>query len=221
LCHQFFDMSDKREHILTVAEELFGENGFDGTSVRDIAHKAGVNLAMISYYFGSKEKLLEALIESRAGYSYGILEELNKDESLSPWEKIDRLVDFYVDRILNNLRFHNIMYREATNFRSEEIRDRIISIKVRNLDQITKIIQDGQQKKLFREVDIPMTVGTLLGTISSYTQARPFGCVILALGYDSNDEQYRSKLAPRLKAHLKNLLRAHLSITNESLSPEG
>ena len=214
-------MSDKREHILTVAEELFGENGFDGTSVRDIAHKAGVNLAMISYYFGSKEKLLEALIESRAGYSYGILEELNKDESLSPWEKIDRLVDFYVDRILNNLRFHNIMYREATNFRSEEIRDRIISIKVRNLDQITKIIQDGQQKKLFREVDIPMTVGTLLGTISSYTQARPFGCVILALGYDSNDEQYRSKLAPRLKAHLKNLLRAHLSITNESLSPEG
>jgi AcrR family transcriptional regulator len=209
-------MSDKREHILIVAEELFGEQGFDGTSVRDIAHKAGVNLAMISYYFGSKEKLLEALIEFRAGYSYGILEELNKDESLSPWEKIDRLVDFYVDRILNNLRFHNIMYREATNVRSEEIRDRIISIKLRNLEQITKIIQDGQQKKLFREeIDIPMTVGTLMGTISSYTQARPFGCVILALGYDTNDEQYRLKLAPRLKAHLKNLLRAHLEKRKE------
>jgi len=48
-----------------------------------------------------------------------------------------------------------------------------------------------------REVDIPMTVGSLMGTISSYTQARPFGCVILALGYDTNDEQYSSKLAPR------------------------
>jgi AcrR family transcriptional regulator len=207
-------MSDKREHILIVAEELFGENGFDGTSVRDIAHKAGVNLAMISYYFGSKEKLLEALIQFRAEYAYGILEELNKDESLSPWDKIDRLVDFYVDRVLNNLRFHNIMYREATSFRSEEIRDRIIAIKLRNLEQIKKIIQDGQQKKLFREVDIPMTVGTLMGTISSYTQAKAYGCQILALGYDSNDEQYRSKLAPRLKAHLKNLLRAHLSIKN-------
>ncbi|MBN9379251.1 MAG: TetR/AcrR family transcriptional regulator [Chitinophagaceae bacterium] len=207
-------MSDKREHILVVAEELFGENGFDGTSVRDIAHKAGVNLAMISYYFGSKEKLLEALIQFRAEYAYGILEELNKDESLSPWDKIDRLVDFYVDRVLNNLRFHNIMYREATNFRSEEIRDRIIAIKLRNLEQITKIIQDGQQKKLFREVDIPMTVGTLMGTISSYTQAKAYGCQVLALGYDSNDEQYRSKLAPRLKAHLKSLLRAHLSIKN-------
>ncbi|WP_431212540.1 TetR family transcriptional regulator [Puia sp. P3] len=56
-------MSDKREHILTSAEKLFAEKGFDGTSVRDIAQLAGVNLAMISYYFGSKEKLLEALIE--------------------------------------------------------------------------------------------------------------------------------------------------------------
>jgi AcrR family transcriptional regulator len=209
--------ADKREHILTVAEELFGDNGFDGTSVRDIAQKAGVNLAMISYYFGSKEKLLEALIELRAGYSFGILEELNKDETLSPWDKIDRLVDFYVEKVLNNLRFHSIMYREATNVRSEEIRDRIINIKLRNLEQITKIIQDGQQKKLFREIDIPMTMGSLMGTISSYTQARPYGCQVLALGYDVNDDTYRSKLAPRLKAHLKQLLRAHLDIANLGL----
>ena len=209
--------ADKREHILTVAEELFGDNGFDGTSVRDIAQKAGVNLAMISYYFGSKEKLLEALIELRAGYSVGIMEELNKDQTLSPWDKIDRLVDFYVEKVLNNLRFHSIMYREATNVRSEEIRDRIINIKLRNLEQITKIIQDGQQKKLFREIDIPLTMGSLMGTISSYTQARPYGCQVLALGYDVNDDTYRSKLAPRLKAHLKQLLRAHLDIANLGL----
>src|SRR6201986_2294837 len=126
-------MSDKREHILVVAEELFGDKGFDGTSVRDIAQKAGVNLAMISYYFGSKEKLLEALIVYRAEYAYGILEELNKDQSLSPWDKIDRLVDFYVDRILNNLRFHNIMYQEAKAFRNDEIKEKIISMKMRNL----------------------------------------------------------------------------------------
>ncbi len=208
-------MSDKREDILTVAEELFGEKGFDGTSVRDIAQKAGVNLAMISYYFGSKEKLLEYLIEFRAGYAYGILEELNKDESLSPWNKIDRLVEFYVDRVLNNLRFHNIMYQEAVSSRSDEIRDRIIAIKMRNLEQITKIITDGQQKKLFRQVDVAMTVGSIMGTISSYTLSRPYGCQVLALGYDVSDENYRTKLAPRLKAHLKQLLRAHLDIKNE------
>src|ERR1700733_6973121 len=130
-------MADKREHILVVAEELFAEKGFDGTSVRDIAQQAGVNLAMISYYFGSKEKLLESLLEFRAGYAYGILEELNKDESLSPWDKIDRLVDFYVDRILHNMRFHTIMWQESSQ-RSEEIKNRTIGIKLRNLDQITR-----------------------------------------------------------------------------------
>jgi len=206
---------DKREHILIVAEELFGQKGFDGTSVRDIAQSAGVNLAMISYYFGSKEKLLESLVEFRTNYAYGILEELNKDQSLSPWDKIDRLVEFYVDRILNNLRFHNIMYQESTSVRSEEFVNKIMGIKMRNLEQITKIITDGQQKRLFRQVDIPMTVGTIMGTISSYTQSKKYGCHVLALGENTNDEQYRSKLAPRLKAHLKQVLRAHLDIRNE------
>jgi AcrR family transcriptional regulator len=208
-------MADKREHILIVAEELFAEKGFDGTSVRDIAQQAGVNLAMISYYFGSKEKLLESLVEFRAGYAYGILEELNKDQSLSPWDKIDRLVDFYVDRILNNLRFHNIMYQESST-RSEDIKNKTVAIKMRNLEQITKIITDGQQKKLFRQVDIPMTVGTIMGTISSYTHSKIYGCAVLALQLDTNDEQYRLRLAPRLKAHLKQLLRAHLDIKNDS-----
>jgi AcrR family transcriptional regulator len=208
-------MSDKREHILIVAEELFAEKGFDGTSVRDIAQQAGVNLAMISYYFGSKEKLLEALVELRASYAYGILEELNKDQSLSPWDKIDRLVDFYVDRVLNNLRFHNIMYQESST-RSEDIKNKTIAIKLRNLEQIKKIITDGQQKKLFRQVDIPMTVGTIMGTISSYTHSKIYGCAVLALQLDTNDEQYRLRLAPRLKAHLKQLLRAHLDIKNDS-----
>jgi len=207
-------MGDKRDHILGVAEELFGEKGFDGTSVRDIAQRAGVNLAMISYYFGSKEKLLESLIEFRMNYSYGILEELNKDESLSSWDKIDRLVDFYVDRILGNLRFHNIMYQESS-MRSEDIKHRVIAIKMRNLEQITKIITDGQQKGLFRQVDIPMTVGTIVGTISSYTQSKTYACVILALKEDVNDEQYRLRLSPRLKAHLKQVLRAHLDIKND------
>jgi AcrR family transcriptional regulator len=212
---QIRKMSDKREHILNVAEELFAEKGFDGTSVRDIAQRAGVNLAMISYYFGSKEKLLESLIEARGGYVYGILEELNKDMSLSPWDKVDRLVDFYVDRILNNMKFHMIMWQE-NSARSEEIKSRTIGIKLRNLEQINKIIADGQQKKLFRQVDIPMTVGTIMGTISYYTLSKVYSCTTLALGEDINDEQYRQRLSTRLKAHLKHLLRAHLDIRNDS-----
>ncbi len=46
-----------RDKILLVAALLFSENGFDGTSVRAICSKAGVNLSLVNYYFGTKEQL--------------------------------------------------------------------------------------------------------------------------------------------------------------------
>jgi AcrR family transcriptional regulator len=203
--------ADKREHILATAEKLFGDNGFDGTSVRDIAQHANVNLAMISYYFGSKEKMLEVLLEHRANYT--ILEALNKDESLTPWEKVDRVVDFYVDKIMNNLCLHNIMM-QGSNSRSEIIKELVTKIKIRNFEQIKKIIIDGQKKKIFRKVDIELTVGTVMGTISQTTLARNFYAVLFNIEKD-NEEAYRKKITPKLKAHLKQLLHAHLDINNE------
>jgi len=54
-----------RSRILDVAEELFGEQGLDRVSIRDITDKAKVNLAAINYHFGSKEDLIAAVFERR------------------------------------------------------------------------------------------------------------------------------------------------------------
>ena len=205
---------DKRAHILAVAEQLFAENGFDGASVRDIAQLANVNLAMISYYFGSKEKLLEALIEDRAGYTLGILEELSKNQTLTPWDKIDRLVDFYVEKILNNHRFHCIMSQQYNHSRSPEIKELIINIKLRNLEQIKRVINDGQKKKVFRKVDIELTMASVFGTLTHVTNSRAHYCRLWKID-ETDDISYRKKIAPRLKTHLKQMLRAHLDIKNE------
>ena len=203
---------DKREHILTVAEKLFGKNGFDGTSVRDIAQHANVNLAMISYYFGSKEKLLEALLEYRA--SYTVLEALSKDESLTPWDKIERVIDYYVDKIMSNFSFHNIMQQQGNSSQTKEIRDLVTKIKLKNFEQIKKIIAEGQRKKTFRKVDIELTAGTIMGSISQCTLARYFWSTVLNVE-ENDDDAYRKKITPRLKSHLKQLLHAHLDIKNE------
>lgn len=48
-----------KDRLLDVAEDLFCERGFKGTSIRDIAASAGCNIASVNYYFGSKEKLYE------------------------------------------------------------------------------------------------------------------------------------------------------------------
>ena len=204
---------DKRAHILSVAEQLFAENGFDGTSVRDIAQLANVNLAMISYYFGSKEKLLEALIEDRAGYTLGILEELSKNQTLTPWEKIDKQVDFYVEKILNNFKFHCIMSQQYKSTQPE-VKELLITIKMRNLEQIKQVIADGQKKKVFRKVDVELTMASVFGTLTHITNSKSLYCRLMKID-DTDDASYRKKIAPRLKTHLKQMMRAHLDIKNE------
>ena len=62
----------KKETIIESALQLFSTKGFEGTSVREIAADAGVNVAMINYYFGSKEKLFESVVEYRASFLKGL-----------------------------------------------------------------------------------------------------------------------------------------------------
>ena len=52
-----------RERILAAALDIFSQAGFDGTTTREIAARAGVNLGLIKYYFGSKEKLWRAAVD--------------------------------------------------------------------------------------------------------------------------------------------------------------
>jgi len=54
-----------KTRILDAAEKLFGQNGFDATSLRDITTEAQVNLAAVNYHFQSKESLIDAVIIRR------------------------------------------------------------------------------------------------------------------------------------------------------------
>ncbi|MDD5350884.1 MAG: TetR/AcrR family transcriptional regulator [Chthoniobacteraceae bacterium] len=56
---------ETRAIILDTAERLFGENGVEGTSVRDITRAAGVNLGAINYHFGTKDALVMAVFVRR------------------------------------------------------------------------------------------------------------------------------------------------------------
>ena len=60
--------SDKtRQRILTVAERLFARQGLGSTSLRAIAREADVSFALVSYHFGTKDDLYQAIFERRYG----------------------------------------------------------------------------------------------------------------------------------------------------------
>ena len=65
-----------RQKIQSAASELFALRGLDGTSVRDIAQRANVNVAQISNYFGGKDKLYQRCIETMYGEIANLQEQL-------------------------------------------------------------------------------------------------------------------------------------------------
>jgi TetR/AcrR family transcriptional regulator len=55
---------DTRERLIAVAKTLFAAKGFNGTTVKDLAEAAGVNISLVSYHFGGKEGLFRTCLET-------------------------------------------------------------------------------------------------------------------------------------------------------------
>ena len=200
---------DKREVILSTAMRLFGQKGFEGTSVREIASGADVNPAMISYYFGSKEKLFESLVEYKAGYLKGVFAELVNNTSLSQIEKLFVVIDSYIERIFRNPQFHHLMHRELSLERRPQMKNSISEILLRNFVSVRKIIQDGIDTNEFESIDADLTIATILGTINHLLSSEIMCRKLLNKGKDFNPFNSK-KLKERISEHLKQLMRSHL-----------
>jgi AcrR family transcriptional regulator len=207
------EYNDKQVQIMETAEILFAEKGFNGTSVRDIAEKAHVNLAMISYYFGSKDKLLESLFDYRGEHVKLKLESMVEDKTLGSFEKLDLLIDHYIEKIMNQQCFSRIMLREQVVNHTGITAELITQMKKRNQQIISKLIHQGQKKGEFkRSIDIPLMMATLVGTAGHIIATQPYYREINNL-QSMSEEEFQKHMKKKLSQHLKKLFKAIL--TNE------
>jgi len=205
------EFSEKQIQIMSTTEKLFAEKGYEGTSVRDIALAAGVNVAMISYYFGSKEKLFEAIFAHRISLSKLQLESLVHDKSKTAIEKIFCLIDTYVEKIMNNPHFHRISIQASQVREMKDIAQLVHTNKMQNIDLIKKIIHEGQRHKEFvRGIDVPMLIVTLLGTAYQMINNLAFYRAMYKLEA-LTDSELHLHLKKKLTTHLKHLFKATLT----------
>ena len=205
--------NDKQVQIMETAETLFAEKGFNGTSVRDIAEKANVNLAMISYYFGSKDKLLEALFSYRGEHMKLKMENMIQDKGMSATEKINTLIDHYIDKITSQQCFSRIMAREQVLNHTGLTAQLIFQLKKQNQELIAKLIHEGQRKGEFKKhIDIPLMMATLIGTTNTMVATQHYYKEINNLQPLSEDE-FQKHIKKKLSQHLKKVFKAIL--TNE------
>lgn len=200
-------MNEKQHEILNAAEKLFEEKGFDGTSVRDIAKAADVNVAMISYYFGSKEKLLETLFETRLA-NFKINEESIFDEKLSAFESLEQLISIYVKTMNQNAGVYKILSVERG------IKKRLINsnsftkIKKYNQDLVIKVIQKGIDSNVFNVAVSPILVhATMMGTFMNFQMNRSFLQEVLEI---ESEEAYKQYIENQLVDHIQRTIKALL-----------
>jgi AcrR family transcriptional regulator len=80
------------EKIKAAAKKVFMTKGFDGCSVRDIAKEVGSNVALLNYYFKSKEKLFELIFEgAMSDFLQSMIEVFSSNLTLQ--EKLEQLID--------------------------------------------------------------------------------------------------------------------------------
>lgn len=163
------------KRILWVAERLFLEKGFNGTSTTEIAKTVGCNQALIHYYFRTKEKLFWDVFSPKVEQ---VVEYLDAplDESVDFFERIGNVIDFYFGILELDERLAPFIVNELimNPGRWNKFRDRYLRSESRSVAfvRFENMVEEEIKKEKIREmraIDILMNIMSL--TISAFIVA--------------------------------------------------
>lgn len=199
---------DKKTRILMAAEKLFSELGYEGTSTRQIAKEAGANMAMINYYFGSKDGVFMEIMTNRVNEIRMQLTNIQL-ERIPVIDKLMLFIDQYARRILSNICFHKMMHRELSLTQRPEMFSTLKAAMMNNLAAVEELINEGIAEGSFRKVDVRMVIATIMGTITNVAIAP--SKIIAGSKLDVKVPEEREILTERLITYLKDLIKTYLT----------
>lgn len=106
--------SSTEERIKEVARKMFMQKGYAATRVKDIADEAGMNIALLNYYFRSKEKLFDIIMAENVQMIAGSIKQIMMDPATSLQAKIEKIVTFYIDLFTGQPELPLFVFREVT-----------------------------------------------------------------------------------------------------------
>jgi len=90
------------ERIKEAARKVFMQKGYAATRTRDIAEEAGINLALLNYYFRSKEKLFQLIMAEKLQQLFSVVLPIVNNDDLSLEQKLETLSENYIDLLIEN-----------------------------------------------------------------------------------------------------------------------
>jgi AcrR family transcriptional regulator len=199
---------DARQRLLETGARLFAEQGFEAISTRQLAKEADVNIAMIAYYFGSKEELLKAIFAEKFPQMRSHLEQV-QNQDISPWEKICLVIDLYIDRILSQSAMTKLIFREMSFSHRPQVKEFLLAGLERNWSILYQLINEGKEQGIFREsVNPRMVFFTFFSTIAQMVNSRSMAMHFL--GIKNWDEVHTLEFQQMVKSYFKELFGAYL-----------
>ena len=180
-----------RAKILAAAEALFAEHGFAGVGVRQIAAAAGVNGAMIHYYFGNKESLYRAIIENAAATVRGLIAEAMASATTLE-ERLTRFVRAYAGYIFGHPHLARILLREMLAG-GKHVFDILPKYIPTNYAMLRGAMAEAVSGGELRDIDVDLAPISLIGMIVVFQLIRPL--IALGLGKVKFDDQFIERLA--------------------------
>lgn len=90
------------EKIIEAARKVFLEKGYAATRTRDIAEEAEINLALLNYYFRSKEKLFQLVMAEKLQQLFSVVLPIVNNDELTLEQKLETLAENYIDLLIDN-----------------------------------------------------------------------------------------------------------------------
>ncbi len=166
---------ESRAAILKAAAKEFAESGVAGARTDAIAREAGVNKALLYYYFRDKETLYGAVLDDAfAGLKNAVFQALDSD--LPPREKIIAYAGSYFDFIASNQLYPRLMQREMMRAREGHSQhfDKLVKIYIQPIfARVSELIKQGIGAREFRPVNPVHFVPSIVAIIVFYFSGAP------------------------------------------------
>lgn len=190
-------LQETNQALLNAAAEEFAEKGFQAARIREIARRAGANVAAVNYHFGSKEKLYLAVLEK------GAFERLNSFPIVQDIDNASGFESRFRESVLNILKrfmsrrpasvLPRIMIRELSQ-PTAAIQMLIRRVAAPQLEQVSLLVKERVGPRIPPD-RIKLTAFSIVGQCLFYLAARPLVQVLAP-------EQYEDATLEQLASHI-------------------
>ena len=171
--------TDRRDRILVASEDLFASQGFAATTIKQIGERAGVNAALLYYYFADKDTLYREMLQRliRQMITSGMAE---LDRAQSPDKRLDAFVRRQASFVFTHPNLPKLMVREMTDHEAARAEAIITELAATMFRGLCELIREGQRAKLFRaDLRPEFAAISTISQVAYFAIARPAVGILL------------------------------------------